>query len=534
MKGRLALWTLLIPLTYLPLYLMGTRPGPAAFLLLAAAVALAALAVLFVTRTTVLDRIEPAIGRRARPTIAIAIVAYVAIAVRVAHARLVTFRTYDQAARFSQCCWSLLHGHGFANAAQAVDGTLGRHAGMHFSPTLFLCVPFYAIAPGPLMLLAIQALAVALTVVPLYHLLRRDNRASVALVLSLAALAIPSFGWAGVRDFHDANFLPPLLITAVWAIEARRPAILAIAALGALGLREDLGITLVLLGAWALLRGAGARIALGLAALGAAWMIVVIKLVMPRFGPAGSWIDATGSFADALGQWGATPGAAARAMLSHPIAFAHALFNGQSIRYLYDLLSPLLMLPPFGDPIFLVGMPGLSVLLLSRLGFMRFAAQSHSVVPLTFFALAALRTATRTISHAPLARRPAHGLALGTVMLCGALPALPLSSGDFPYPVPPLAAARAACELIPEGAAVYAPISFYPTLGDRERFGCWEHLGERGREPEVRGSYDYIVLWPDADPAAEPHDRPLADSLATDPRFRAVAGYDPLRVFVRR
>lgn len=534
MKGRLALWALLIPLTYAPLYLLGTRPGPAAFLLLAAAVALAALAVLLVTRTTLLDRIEPAIGRLAGPTLAIVVVAYVAIAVLVARARLVTFCNYDQAALFSQSCWSLLHGHGFANTAETVDGTLGQHFGVHFSPTLLWCVPFYAIAPGPLVLLAIQALAVALTVVPLYHLLRRETRASVSLVLALAVLAIPNFGWAGVRDFHDANFLPPLLITAVWAIEARRPAILALAALGALGLREEMGITLVLLGAWALFRGAGARVALGLAALGAAWMIVAIKLVMPRFGSPGLWIDPARFFVDVLGQWGATPAEAARAMLSHPTAVAHALLDEQSTRYLYNLLSPLLMLPPFGDPIFLVGMPGLGVNLMSRLGFMRIAAQYYSLVPLTFFALAALRTATRTISHAPLARRPAYGLALGTVMLCGALPALPLASGEFPYPVPPLAAARAACELIPEGAAIYAPISFYPTLGDRERFGCWENLKERGREPDMRGRYAYIVLWPDADPADAPHDRPLADSLASDPRFRAVAGYDPLRVFLRR
>jgi hypothetical protein len=55
-----------------------------------------------------------------------------------------------------------------------LDGTLGSHLGVHFSPTLLLLAPLYALWPSPLALVAAQALVVALAMVPLYRLLERD------------------------------------------------------------------------------------------------------------------------------------------------------------------------------------------------------------------------------------------------------------------------------------------------------------------------------------------------------------------------
>jgi uncharacterized membrane protein len=533
-RGRLVGWALLIPIAYAPLYLLGTRPGTGAFLTLGAGVALAALALGLILYTQVLDRLATRAGRVAGPIMTLVIAGYVVVSSLAMRDRLLAFANADQAALFSQSFWTLLRGHPFSNTVETVDGTLGSHFGVHFSPTLLLLVPLHALFPGPLVLCVAQALGVALTIVPFYHLLRRDIGPAGALPIALAALAVPNLFWAGMRDFHDASFLPVLLTTAIWALENRRLGVFLLAALGALGLREEMGITIAILGVYAVWRGLGARVAFGIAALGALWMVVVLKLVMPRFWTPGLWIDPPRFFVDVLGQWGATPVAAATAMLTHPAALAGALFNGQTARYLLNLLAPLLLLPPLADPVWLAGLPGLSLNLLSRLRWMRNASSYYSLVPITFFALAAARTAVRVSGRAPLARRAATEMAIGIVMLAGAIPSLPISAGQVEYPIPPAAPARAVVGLIPATDAVYAPISLYPALCNREIFACWESMKEFGRDSVARGRYDWIVLWPASAPPGEPRDRPLADSLAADPRFRAVSGYEPFVVFHRR
>jgi hypothetical protein len=50
----------------------------------------------------------------------------------------------------------------------------------------------------------------------------------------------------------------------------------------------------------------------------------------------------------------------------------------------------------------------------------------------------------------------------------------------------------------------------------------------------MRSRYDWFVIWPDEYPPDNPRDRPLADSLAADPRFEAVPGHEPFVVFKRR
>ncbi len=533
-RARLALWALLVPLTYAPLYLIGSRPGPPGWLVLGAATAIAGLMPVLLGRTTALDRAAAALEARAGKVLAMVVAAYVVLSVIVARHQLAAFVTFDQAALFAQSYWTLLHGHPFANTQETVDGSLGSHFGIHFSPTLLVLLPLYALFPRPLVLLAAQALALALTVVPLYHLLKREAGPAPALVLALAVLAMPSFAWAGMRDFHDASFLPVLLLTAFWALERRRRGPFLLAAFGALGVREEMGLTLVMLGAYALLRGHGARLGLGIAALGALWMATVIRLVMPRFGSPGLWIDPQRFFVDVLGQWGETPLAAALAMLTHPAALLRALVNGDTARYAYALLSPMLLVPPLLDPVILIGLPGLAVNLLSRLDWMRTSVLYYSLVPATFLALATTRAALRLCRTVPVPRRAGFGLALGIVVTAGALPALPLTHRLVEIPIPPAAPARAVARLIPPEAAAYVPVSFNAALCNREDLGCWESVKQLGRAPEFRARYAFIVLWPASDPASEPHDRPLADSLIADPRFEAIAGYEPFLVFRRR
>jgi predicted membrane protein DUF2079 len=454
----------------------------------------------------------------------------------VTRARLENFGDASQVALFGQSYWTLLRGHPFSNTGETIDGTLGSHLGVHFSPTLLLLAPLYALWPSPLVLVAAQALVVALAMVPLYRLLERDMGEAGAAACSLALLAVPNLYWAGVHDFRDANFLPALLLLAYWALENRRHARLAVVALAALGVREEAALVIAMMGVYALFRAHGWRVGLGLIALGGLWIGAVIPTLSSLFWSPGLWMDAPGFFRDVFGHWGDTPLAAARGLASSPAALGGALVNGETARYIYRLLSPMLVAPPLLDPAWLMGLPTLAINLLSRLSWMRNAGAYYSIVPATFFALAAARVASRSSLHVPLARRNAFALALGVLMLAGALPALPLTAEQLELPIPPAAPARAVLRLIPKDAAVYAPLALYPRLCNRMSYGCWDCLKEDGRRWSMRGKYDWFVIWPDEYPMAADslRDRPLADSLAADPRFEEVPGHEPFRVFRRR
>jgi uncharacterized membrane protein len=538
-RQRLLLWALLIPVAYAPSFLLGSRPGAGAFLALAAAMALAAAAVLALHRGTPLDRAAERLDRAAPALLALAVLAYVAISVRCAQARLAAFADLNQLGLFSQSFWTLLHGHPFSNTHETLDGTLGSHFGIHSSPTLLLIAPFYALRRDPIVLMAAQALALGLVPVPVYHLLAPRVGRGAALVLALAVLAIPNLFWAGARDFRDANFLPVLLLGTLCALDRHRRGLFLLLGLAALGVREEIGLAFVMLGVYALFAGHGVRIALAIAALGAAWFAVSVGWVMPHFWSPGLWIDPKRFFVDVLGQWGPTPLAAIRTMATHPAAVARTLASGATAHYLYILLRPLLLLPPFGSAVAIVAIPGLALNLLSRLGFMRGADQAYSMVPMTFFAAATVLLAARVARSAPDLRRRGTALALGLVVLAGVLPSLALTSRQDTPPSPPAEAAAHVVRAIPAGAAVYAPVTLYPALHAREDFGCWWSVLERGRDPAFRARYAWIVIWPPGDPSAHDAagvspDQPLADSLAHDPRFVARPGFEPFIVYQRR
>lgn len=529
---RLVLWALLLPLTYAPLYTVVRHPAGWWWLPLLST-AVAALAVGLLLRTDALDRAAAALAPRAGRVLALAIVLYVAVAIFVARARLLDFGGAPQLGLFGQSFWTLLHGHPFSNTGDTLDGTLGSHLGVHFSPALLVLAPLYALYPDPLTLVAAQAIGVALATVPLYRMLVRDMGEAGGAAFAVALLAVPNLFWAGLGDFREASFLPVLLLIAYLALEQRRHVLLVVASLAALSVREEASLAIGMLGVYALLRSHGWRVAFGLILIGAVWIGLLVPLMTSLFWSPGLATDPPRLFGSVLGHWGATPLEAAQGMAANPAALSSAIVNGENGRYLLTLLSPLLVIPPLLDPAWIVGLPGMVVNMLSQLAWMREAAAHYSIVPATFAALAAARLAVRSTWHAPIARRNAYALAFGIIVLAGALPALPLASRPG-LPAPPADAAREVLGMIPKDAAVYAPLSFYPALCNRETFGTWECLKEEGRRWSMRGRYDWFVLWPDAWPPDPPRDRPLADSLAADPRFEPVAAPAPFVVFKRR
>jgi uncharacterized membrane protein len=534
-------WALFVPLAHLPSLVIGAAPAPIEIATYAIAVGAAFSAAWALGRTDLLERIGRALDPWAGRLLAGILTAYTLLSLAGAASRLGRFSDSAMLGLFSQSYWTQLHGHLFANSQEAIDGTLVSHFGLHFSPTLLLLTPFFALWPKPITLMAAQIVVIALAPVPLYFLLRRRVPPTASLLLSLALLAMPVYVWSGFADFRDSSFLPVLLLASLWAMDARRWGWFAAFALAALGTREDVGLAYVAIGAYALVSGVGPRAALAIAGAGAAWFALVPRIFMRPLWTPGLIMDPQRFFVSMFGQWGATPLRAGIGVLTHPLQVVKAIANGEALRYLHDLLTPLLVLPPFLDWAALGAAPALAVNLLSAAPFMRSATNPYALAPLAFLALATGLTAARLAGRANAGDaggrdpgRQATALALGVIVLAGTLPAVAFTRPGLDPNSPPLDAATRVVAALPRGVPVYAPIVLYPYAFDREHFDCWWNAGKLVRDRSFRSRYRAIVLWPASDPPGDPREQAVVDSLATDSTFVERPGFTPFRFYERR
>ena len=205
---------------------------------------------------------------------------YAAVSIR-RHVELLTsaydLGIYDQAVR------SYSH---FSLPYNSVQGPHFDILGDHFSPVLALLAPLYWIHDSPTTLLAAQGALIALGVVPLMRWAHRSIGLGAALVVGFGYGF--SFGVANAVtfDFHEVAFAAPLIAFAAVAFgEGRLTAAVAWAA-PLVFVKEDLGLTVAVLGLLVAWRG---RRLLGLltAAGGGLGSALAVAVFIPAMNPLG-------------------------------------------------------------------------------------------------------------------------------------------------------------------------------------------------------------------------------------------------------
>lgn len=184
---------------------------------------------------------------------------------------------------FKEALWNTLHGR------VMFSPTVGySFLGEHFSPVLFLLVPFYALSPTSECLLIIQTLAVSAAAWPVY-LVARDLGLGrlTATLLAGAMLASPPLHTALLYDFHMDLLAAPALAWLVLALSRRRfgQAFVAIALL--VSVKEDMFIPAVgALLAFALPGDArDRRWCAALGALAVGYCLLAMAVLLKRYGP---------------------------------------------------------------------------------------------------------------------------------------------------------------------------------------------------------------------------------------------------------
>lgn len=134
------------------------------------------------------------------------------------------FKTYAwDLGMFNQSFWTTLHdGRLFYSTVELLVNPSGSFFGIHFSPIIFLVLPFYALYPTPQSLLVLQSFVLALGAVPLYKLAKHVRRYRIfALSFVFAYMLYPPLQGINWFDFHVQSFLPLFFFSILYFFETQ-------------------------------------------------------------------------------------------------------------------------------------------------------------------------------------------------------------------------------------------------------------------------------------------------------------------------
>ncbi len=439
-----------------------------------------------------------------------------------------------------QAVWSSAHGD-LLMATTAAGDQVSR-LGSHVDPLLLVLVPLQWVTDSAVPLLVAQSVAVAAGAIPAFLLGRRwlgDDRLAVAAAATWLLYA--PLQWAVVTDLHAVTFAAPLIMLAIWAAEARRNWVLAIAVALALLGKEQVGLALAIFGIWIIVRQRRYITGAIVTASSLAWSAVSVLVIIPAMGN-----GVPEPFGERFGRFGDTPSEALVGALTQPIDVITTVGGWSRLAYLLALLLPLLVLPFFAPLLAAAALPDLLLNMLAdwwpnySIEFHYAAVVSPFLIAASILGLASLRRRARPQWLARVLR-PAGAVALALVV-AGVLGSLILGPVPIAGPLSHATASRVEqyrstphAVALEEGAALI-PDDAVISAGNN----AGGHLSARRRVlvfPVIADAEWVIVdrtrpnMLDRLDPAGF---RIAVDTLAARPDFRLVYDRDGVLVFRRQ
>lgn len=127
------------------------------------------------------------------------------------------------------------------------------HFAVHFSPIFYIALPIYYIFSSPVTVQIIQAIMIALPVIPLYLLCKHyklSNKLTVCMAMIYALY--PATAGGSYYDIHENCFLTFTILFAIWALEKKKNTWLMVFTILTLFVKEDAFIYIAVLGAFIL------------------------------------------------------------------------------------------------------------------------------------------------------------------------------------------------------------------------------------------------------------------------------------------
>jgi uncharacterized membrane protein len=431
----------------------------------------------------------------------------------------------------AQAVWATAHGHPLA--ITNIQGDQVSRLGSHVDPILVAFAPLWWIWPSPSMLLTAQAIAIALGALPVFWLARKHLGSEHAgLGFALAYLLYPAVQWLTLAEFHPVALACPLLLFAFWYLDEDRLVPFAIfAALAALT-KEEIPLVIAGMGVWYALSRRRYRAGGTIAGLGVLATAVSLGLVMPHFNP-----QASTRLEQRYGDLGDSPGEILTTVLTDPGKVLSTAFDSEGIRYLADLLLPLLLLFAAAPLALVAVIPELGLNLLSATHTQSSIHHHYTAGLIPPLIIATVLGAARVTRSRPGLRVPL-AMTLVVVMvganyLLGAVPlwrGLPGGQTYRAYATHVAAHDRISdrgLRLIPDGAVVSATNSLGSHLSGRRRFLSFPYIRDAQWVAADETQPGYADRW---DPPATAE---ALSRLRRDPSWRLVFSDDGVLVFKR-
>src|SRR5207253_3938338 len=197
----------------------------------------------------------------------------------------------------------------------------------HVDPILALFSPLWWIWPSADLLLAVQAIAVALGALPVYRLAHKHlGSERAALGFALAYLLLPAVQALTLNEFHPVALACPLLLYAFWFLDSDRLVPFAALAVLAAATKEEIALVVAGFGLWYALSRRRLVAGGAIAALGVAWAAVAIGVVLPHFGHGGE-----PGFYSRYRDVGGSAGGILRTAIHHPGRLLSKAFDSRGL-----------------------------------------------------------------------------------------------------------------------------------------------------------------------------------------------------------
>ena len=426
--------------------------------------------------------------------------------------------------------WATLHGQFFP------DYTLEMcYFGDHASYVLLTLLPFYWLVPTVPTLLLFQSLFIAAAGIPMFLIARRVlANSSAAFYVMGAFLLFPSVASQHVNTLHDTQFIIVFLLWTFYFYQTEQFGFFALfATLSCLG-KENVPLTVIVFGIYALLQRRHWKWVLTPLVLGAAAITTIFKLIMPLM-RVGKPYRSFGYF----GALGKSPGEIVETLLTKPGIFFGTIFSADRILFLIQLLQPLVIFLPFLSLAVIFVAPDLLVNLLVENSAPRVIPWHYNLTVAAFLFVAAIFSIQKVSAWLELRQGKApYAVGLGVLLLCLSASqwVLWLNPNDYRQP-PQYEALQEALAKVPENASVLVPQTTLAQVANRWNFSTIQHwiFYRRPTDPQRIFDYQYVVIDRNERPgrwASVPEE--VVRAFATSPNHELIYNNTNVVVFRRK
>jgi uncharacterized membrane protein len=375
---------------------------------------------------------------------------------------------------FDQEFWSTTQGHPFESTMGLGQPTPHSMFGDHFSPALWLLVPFYFAYPHPETLVVLQTAALTLGAWPVYLLAKLKLSDGYPLLWVVVYFLFIPLAYINLYDFHEITLAVAPLGFALYFLERGRRGWFLLFLLFTFLVKEEMGLIGAGFGAYVLLGKRDWKLGLGVIAGSLAMFVLTIGFAIPYFAGGHEYTYVRLRYADV----GGSPLGILRTLVTDPRRIVHALLQAKKGYFVIGIFGPVLGLSALAGWAALLPLPTLGYLLLSNYEPQySFTAQDCApLIPLVIgtaiLALARLpKSAQRPLAIAVLASSLAFSWAFGDLPYSRKFdPALFQTQARYGDFVPRVAQ-------IPPDARVSAENGFASHLSERRYIYDWGYEG---------------------------------------------------------